>query len=173
MQRIIKKYILRKQGYWRVGSRKMNNKINLKDLCILIMVLERFGGNSFLGTHNMYTSCSSWAVRLRAKGLPFLLFSLGMSTVLGSFCQASFFARLLPSFRYPGEAMSLSSWLQLTCVHASLAFPSLSPACLMAKWHLLPGEAEVLHRESVALLGGMTGSGTTPVTTRATSCLRA
>lgn len=72
----------------------MSNKINLKDLCILIMVLERFGGNSFLGTYNMYTSYSSWAVCLRGKGTTYLALS---AVFFGDVYSPMFFLSKPPS----------------------------------------------------------------------------
>lgn len=130
-------------------------------------------GDSFLGIHNLAQNRTyrllvavgqdAWGLRV-LHPCPFLLgmgfcylFSLGVSAVLGSFCPSLFLCLSPPKLQLHRRT---DVPLQLTAAHwcsCLTVFPSLSPACLMAAWHLLPGKPEVSHRASVALLGREAG----------------
>lgn len=117
---------------WGMGSRNMSNKINWEGLCILIMVLERFGGNSFLGTHNLTQNrtCTflvavgqyAWGIRV-LRPWPFLLFSLGMSAVLGSFCPSLLLCLCPCKLQIPRRT---NVPLQLTAAHLCSCLPGVS-----------------------------------------------
>lgn len=115
-----------------VDSRKMINKINWEGLCILITVLESSGGNSFLVTHNLTQNrtCTllvavgqySWGIRV-LQPWPFLLFSLGMSAVLGSFCPSLLLCLSPSKFQIPRRT---DVPLQLTAAPLCSCLPGVS-----------------------------------------------
>lgn len=115
-----------------VDSRKMRNKINWEGLCILITVLESSGGNSFLVTHNLTQNrtCTllvavgqyTWGIKV-LQPWPFLLFSLGMSAVLGSFCPSLLLCPSPSKFQIPRRT---DVPLQLTAAPLCSCLPSVS-----------------------------------------------